>query len=143
MTDDSDILIIDRDSASSGLLRSMLSARGFEVRTVARAAQALESVRSNPPALILLSARLADSNGFDFCRQLMQSRKTRRIPFLFLTTRMDLAGQKKALKLGAVDFICKPYQPEEVVTRVKTQMDLRQLRRAAREVSGRAAEARR
>jgi two-component system, cell cycle sensor histidine kinase and response regulator CckA len=143
MRDKSSILIIDSDASSVRLLGSILRARGFDVCHASAQAEAAEVIRSKRPSLILLGSRVGGSDGLELCRQLAQGRKSRHIPLLFITTRMDLATQRKALKRGAVDFICKPFQQEEVAARVKAQIDLLRLRNQTREISGRAAETRR
>jgi len=133
------ILIVDQDPASVKALSTILRSRGLEVRSAASGSQALRCVRLDIPSLILFAPRLPGTEGVEFARRLLQSRKGTQIPLLLIAGRQDLATQRAGLKIGALDVIGKPYQEEEVVARVKAYVELGRLRRATREVSGRSA----
>ena len=89
---------------------------------------ALSMVRAQAPDLILLNITLSDMDGFEVCRRLKSDKATRDIPVILLAAREELAGAARGLKLGAQDYIGKPCEPEELVLKVKTQLELQSLR---------------
>jgi PAS domain S-box-containing protein len=134
------VLIVDHDAASVKALSAILRSRGFDVRSASTGPQALRCVKLDIPAVILLAARLPGTDGLELGRRLLQSRRGGQIPLLLIAGKMDLATQRAGFRIGALDVICKPFQEEEVAARVKAYVELSQLRRTAREASGRTAE---
>lgn len=113
------ILLVDDEPEIAGLLAVYLKNEGYEVHTAATGEQALQSIRSSPPALTLLDVMLPDTDGFSLCRQI---RETYFFPIIMLTARGEDLDKITGLSLGADDYIVKPFNPLEVVARVKTQL---------------------
>jgi DNA-binding response OmpR family regulator len=123
------ILIVDDTPANLSLLARVLSQRGYKVRVAGDGRHALESARANPPDLILLDIMMPDMDGYQVCAQLKAAEATRDIPVIFLSA-LDVATDKvKAFGTGGVDYITKPFSPEEVLARVQTHLALRDLQR--------------
>jgi DNA-binding response OmpR family regulator/anti-sigma regulatory factor (Ser/Thr protein kinase) len=122
------ILAVDDDPGCLVLLTSILEPKGFEVRTAARGAQALASVEAHPPDMILLDVRMPDMDGLEVLRRLRAAPATRDIPVMFISATDDAGERLEGLRLGAVDFIAKPIQHQELLTRLRTHLDLRRLR---------------
>ena len=78
---------------------------------------------------------MPDLNGFDVCKRLQASPKTRDIPIIFLTAKTETDDMVKGLKLGAVDYITKPFQKEELLARVSTHLALRQAKQQLQELN--------
>ena len=119
-----EILIVEDTLDSLRLISDFLTAAGYDVRQASSGELALLSIQAKQPDLILLDIRLPGIDGFEVCRRLKRDVHTRRIPILFLTALQDTQTKLEGFKLGAVDFITKPYHNEEVLARVCTQMGL-------------------
>jgi signal transduction histidine kinase len=122
------VLLVDDTAENLRLLAGMLSSRGFDVRPVTSGAEALEAVASEPPDLILLDVTMPGMNGFEVCSRLQEHEEWRKIPVIFLTALTDVNDKVKGFAAGGVDYITKPFQLEEVLARVSSQLALRQAR---------------
>ncbi len=107
----------------------MLATRGFDARPVTSGAEALEAVAHEVPDLILLDVTMPGMNGFEVCARLREQPDWRDIPVIFLTALTDVSDKVKGFAAGGVDYITKPFQLEEVLARVTTQLALRRARR--------------
>jgi signal transduction histidine kinase len=88
---------------------------------------ALKSAQVSPPELILLDIRMPGIDGYEVCRRLKADSRTQDIPVIFLSALREADDKVRGFELGAVDYITKPYQPEEVLARVRTHVELRRL----------------
>ena len=118
------ILIVDDNSANLGVLSDALSQAGFEVRVAKSGKMALERVKYALPDLILLDVMMPEMDGFETCRRLQANPETTQIPVIFMTALSDTANKVEGFQLGAVDYITKPFQQEEVLARVKLHLKL-------------------
>ncbi|MEG5060172.1 PAS domain-containing protein [Microcoleus sp. A2-C5] len=121
------ILIVDDHPESLRLLSQVLSKRGYKVRPTRDGKLALNFAQSTPPDLILLDIMMPGMNGYQVCEQLKASPKTKDIPVIFLSSLNEVFDKVKAFSLGAVDYISKPFQTEEVVSRIENQLLLSRL----------------
>lgn len=128
VTDQGSILVVDDTHMSLKLLTAILSAEGYQVRPADSGELALASAAAMPPALILLDILMPDMDGFEVLRRLKAREETRDIPVIFLSAVTEVAQRVEGLKLGAADFISKPFQREELLARVRTHLELFQLR---------------
>jgi len=128
MTDKGTILIVDDAPASLKLLVDTLAPEGYEVLSASSGEQALASVAARLPELVLLDIRMPGMGGFEVYRQLKARAETRDLPVIFLSAVTEMVQRVEGLKLGAVDFVSKPFQVEELLARVQTQLELRRLR---------------
>ena len=122
-----DILIVDDETANLKLLKELLSREGYQVRPADRPQLAIDSALAQPPALILLDVRMPDMDGFEVCKRLKQDERTRDIPVIFVSALQDAQSRVHGLGTGGVDFISKPFQEEEVLARVRTHLELRNM----------------
>jgi len=127
-TDRPQILVVEDFPANLSMLLDLLSGAGFAVAVAEDGESALEQVNYVHPKLILLDVMMPGLDGFATCRQLKANPATRDIPVIFMTGLADTADKLKAFELGAVDYITKPFQYEEVLARVSTHLELQQLR---------------
>lgn len=128
MTSKGKILVVDDTPASLKLLTELLKAEGYDVRSAISGELALYAATSNPPELILLDIRMPKMDGFDVCRHLKAQPETRDIPIIFVSSLSDINEKVEGFELGAVDFVTKPYQREELLLRVRTHLELQRLR---------------
>lgn len=122
------ILAIDDTPASLRLLTDILKAEGYEVRSAINGTIALHYAFNNPPDLILLDIRMPELDGFEVCRQLKAQFCTRDVPVIFVSAATETQEKLQGFEVGAVDFVTKPYQREELLARVRTHLELNRLR---------------
>ncbi|MDA8429750.1 MAG: response regulator [Geobacteraceae bacterium] len=122
------ILVVDDTPESLRALTGILQQEGYSVRPANSGQLALASIAAQPPDLILLDIRMPGLDGFEVCRRLKSEEATRNIPVIFQSAATDLADRLEGLKMGAVDYITKPFQREELLARVKTHLELALLR---------------
>ncbi len=127
------ILVVDDSLQNLKLLVSMLDEQGFWVRPVNNGKMALQSVYISPPDLILMDIRLPDINGFDICKRLKNNPTSREIPIIFVSAQHGIDEKLEAFRVGGVDYITKPFQIEEVLARVNTQLDILYFRKKDKE----------
>jgi CheY-like chemotaxis protein len=133
-TCNSHILIVDDIQENLLFLTRILTKEGYKVRGVTNGSMALRTVRHSPPDAILLDIKMPDMDGYQVCAALKSDRKTSEIPIIFLSALDQVFDKVKAFKVGGVDYISKPFQPEEVLVRLETQVTIqhqkRQLKKA-------------
>jgi two-component system, sensor histidine kinase and response regulator len=121
------ILVIDDAPAEIGMLIATLSEAGYRVRAAPDGPDALEQVRSVTPDLVLLSARMSGTDGFETCRQLRQLAKLADTPIIFMIAMAKLEDRASAFAVGADDYVMKPFQYRETLGRVRLHMRQRRL----------------
>ncbi|HUA85263.1 MAG TPA: hybrid sensor histidine kinase/response regulator [Bryobacteraceae bacterium] len=124
-----DIMIVDDNPANLRLLEDMLLRQGLEVRSFPRGRLALAAAAKSPPSLILLDINMPEMTGYEVCERLKADPRLRDVPVIFLSALNETADKVKALQTGAVDYISKPFQFEEVHARVETHLKLHRLQR--------------
>ena len=127
--DSSSILIVDDVPSNLQLLSNLLTEQGYKVYKVLDGMLALRSVNLKPPDLILLDIMMPGIDGYEVCSRLKADPNTQDIPIIFLSARDDELGKVRAFDVGGVDYITKPFQVNEVLARVKHQIQIRQLQR--------------
>jgi PAS domain S-box-containing protein len=119
-----DILVVDDEAVNLILLKKYLSAAGFKVRTADSGEDALELTSIKKPSLILLDILMPGQSGFEVCEILKNNPNTKNIPVVFVSAVTDFSNIVKGLKLGAVDYITKPFHREEILGRVTSILNL-------------------
>lgn len=122
--DNSDILIVDDQPANLRLLSRLLSRKGYEVRQAINGTMALQAVQAKLPQLILLDIMMSDIDGYEVCSRLKANPETADVPVIFLSALDDVLDKVKAFTVGAVDYISKPFQSQEVLARVQHHLAL-------------------
>ena len=128
MNDGSLILVVDDEADTLSLLQGILAAEGYDVRSANSGRLALASLDAWLPALILLDIRMKDMDGFEVLHRLKAGEKSRNVPVMFISAANEVEERVKGLTLGAVDYVSKPFQREELLVRVRTHLDLARLR---------------
>lgn len=133
--------MVDANPTSLRILVKMLSGEGYQVRLASTGARALALVSAEAPELILLDILLPDMHAFEVYRRIKAAPRRAAIPVMFITGWAESEERAKALALGAVDFIDKPFRRVELLARVRSLLELGCLRaRLETEVASRAAE---
>ncbi|MBE9046776.1 diguanylate cyclase, partial [Pleurocapsales cyanobacterium LEGE 10410] len=123
------ILVVDDQPENIHLLSNALSDRGYEVKGVVNGEMALIAANSVVPDLILLDVAMPGLDGYQVCERLKAQETTRDIPIIFLSASNDLIDRIKALSLGGMDYINKPFQIDEVLLRINNQLELQAAQR--------------
>ncbi|MBD1939277.1 response regulator [Microcoleus sp. FACHB-68] len=121
------ILIVDDNPTNLQLLFDCLTTAGYKVWVARSGQSAIKKVEYSPPDLILLDVLMPGIDGFETCRYLKASESTKDIPVIFMTALADTENKVKGFNAGAVDYITKPFQQEEVLARVQTHLSIRNL----------------
>ncbi len=124
------ILIIDDTILNVQVLSMMLSKKSkFEVVVAETGFDGIQKAKQEQPHLILLDVMMPGIDGFDTCQQLKSESNTKDIPVIFMSALSTIDDKIRGFKVGAVDYITKPFQLEEVLIRIKTQLNLGLLQR--------------
>jgi len=113
------ILIVDDEQNIVDLARMYLQKDGFRVKSASEGAAALEMIDRSPPALMVLDLMLPKVDGWEVCRRVRASQTYGDLPIIMLTARDDDIDKIVGLELGADDYLTKPFNPRELVARVK------------------------
>jgi CheY-like chemotaxis protein len=123
------ILIVDDNPNNLEVLSETLTRAGFQVAIATDGESAIEQIQYHSPELILLDVMMPGIDGYQTCHRIKANPKTFDIPVVFMTALSDTEHKVKGFALGAVDYITKPFQREEVLARVRVQLQLRNLTR--------------
>jgi DNA-binding response OmpR family regulator len=113
------ILVVEDDPDTAELLRIVIGAEGFAVTVVRDGEAALAEVVRRPPDLILLDLMLPRVDGLEVCRR---ARQATTVPIIMLTARTSTADKVRGLTLGADDYVEKPFEPGELLARIRAQL---------------------
>ncbi|MCC5634342.1 response regulator [Nostoc sp. CHAB 5844] len=119
------ILVVDDVPINIKILLEILTQAGYRVSVAKNGKSALEKVEKAIPNLILLDVMMPGMDGFETCRLLKANPKTKDIPIIFMTALSEPVNKVKGLQLGAVDYITKPIEHEEVLARINVHLELR------------------
>lgn len=122
------ILIVDDTPDNLRLLSKTLSKEGYQVRCAINGVMALLTINTKLPDLILLDINMPDLDGFEVCQQLKLSELTKDIPIIFISASGHINDKVKAFDSGGIDYISKPFQIPELLSRVSNQLNLQNLR---------------
>ena len=127
------ILIVDDDPASVNVLIKYLQSAGFRTLAAPGGERALRQLKLAQPDLILLDVLMPGIDGFETCCRLKEQEAFRDIPVIFMTALSDTVDKVKGFEVGAVDYITKPLQHEEVLARINAHLTIRKLQQQLRE----------
>lgn len=130
-----DILVVDDNPHNLRLLQTLLTDHGYNVRPVPDGKLALSGAKAIPPDLILLDIGMPEMDGYEVCRQLKESAKTRNIPVIFLTAKTADDDALAGFELGAADYVTKPFNATVLLARVDTHVTLRKKTKQLEEIS--------
>jgi formate hydrogenlyase transcriptional activator len=123
------ILIVDDDPKNISVMLRSLESKGFTVLVATDGVSAVEQAEIAHPDLILLDIMMPGINGFETCRKLKESQKTEDIPVIFMTARIEPEDKIQGFEAGAVDYVTKPLNHDEVLARVNAHITIRNLQK--------------
>lgn len=121
------ILIVDDNPTNVELLFAHLKPHGYQLDKAYDGEEALKQIEVEPPDLILLDLMMPKLSGYEVCQQVKQDPKTQFIPVIVITALKELHDKIKAIEMGADDFLMKPFNKVELLTRVKSLLKLKEL----------------
>ena len=123
------VLIVDDDRNTLHLLFRTLEQQDYKIFVAENGSDAIRLAGTVQPDLILLDVRLPDINGFEVCRALKAADETKRIPVIFMTGMTETVDKLKGFDVGGVDYITKPFDYDELIVRIQTQLKLQSLQK--------------
>jgi two-component system, OmpR family, alkaline phosphatase synthesis response regulator PhoP len=123
------VLIVDDNEQNLELVEAYLEELGCQIKTAKDGAEALKAVETEQPDLILLDVMMPRMSGFQACSRIKANPQTRDIPVIMVTALNEVGDVERAVESGADDFLTKPVNKLELVTRVKSLLRVRQLKR--------------
>ena len=129
------ILVVDDISKNLQVVGTLLRKEGYRIVPATSGAQALERVRAEAPDLILLDLMMPEMDGLEVCRRLKAEPLTQPIPVIFLTASNEMEHLVQGFEVGAVDYVTKPFNPPELLARVRTHLELKHARERLREMN--------
>ena len=123
------ILVVDDEPQNLDLFEAMLTSAGYEVFLASEGEEALRLARERKPDLILLDLTMPGLSGFEVCARVKTDPQTGGIPVLFVTALSQVSDKERALAVGGDDFLTKPFQRAELLTRVEALLRVRHLNR--------------
>lgn len=121
------VLIVDDVIANLVILTEIVKKAGYIARPVTSVKQAMEAIEVKLPDLILLDITMPEIDGFEYCAMLKKNVKTRDIPVIFISALASPESKERGFSIGAVDFIMKPFEEQEVYLRVNTHLKLHRM----------------
>lgn len=118
------VLVADDNPNNLQVMESMLSEFGFDIRVAMNGVEALASVNEDPPDLIVLDIHMPEMDGYETCQRLKQQETTRDIPVIFASAMNEEFNKVKGFEIGAVDYVAKPINMEELRARVTVHLQL-------------------
>jgi len=116
------IFIVEDDLDLSEMLSAYFRVQGYQVALATRGEDAVAQITKEIPELIVLDIRLPDIDGYEVCRRLRQYQRTQNIPIIFLTEKREKEDKLAGLELGAVDYITKPFDIQELRLRIRNSL---------------------
>jgi DNA-binding response OmpR family regulator len=113
------VLVVDDDPPSVKMISFLLREEGYDVRSADNGMAALQLVDREVPDLVILDVMMPDLDGFEVCRRIRQKGE---MPIIFLSAKGETADRVAGLQLGADDYLAKPFEPSELLARVKAVM---------------------
>jgi len=123
------LLVVDDSAINRALLDDMLARAGYTVRAASNGDEALAAVARDLPEAILLDVQMPGMSGYEVCGRLKRDPRWRLVPVIFISALDDVAEKVKGFEAGGADYVTKPFEPQEVLARVGSQLALYRLQR--------------
>ncbi|MBI3803273.1 MAG: response regulator [Nitrospirae bacterium] len=116
------VLVVDDNQDAIHILSAVLKKGGYLVSVALNGEEAMEKVRQEHPALILLDIMMPKMDGFEVCKAIKAAVETREIPVLIVTARKDAESRQRGMSVGANEYLVKPIRPAEVLAKVRAYL---------------------
>lgn len=119
------ILVVDDDKKLTLLVRGFLEKEKYQVAEAYSGRMALDAIKEAKPDLIILDIMMPEMDGIEACKRIKADKDTKMIPVIMLTSMSNVKDKVQGLNAGANDYITKPFNPEELIARVKAQLRIK------------------
>lgn len=119
------ILIVDDQLPNLRILVNILEEENYKVRKATNGQSAIKAAKKEPPDLVLLDIKMPNMDGYEVCKKLKFDSKTKNIPVIFISALDEVFDKVKAFEVGGIDYIKKPFQQEEILARIKSQLTIK------------------
>lgn len=119
------ILVVDDDKKLTLLVRGFLEKEKYQVAEAYSGRMALDAIKGVKPDLIILDVMMPEMDGIEACKRIKAEKDTKMIPIIMLTSMCNVRDKVQGLNAGANDYITKPFNPEELIARVKAQLRIK------------------
>jgi len=130
------ILVVDDNLQNLELMQAYLEGLGCSIETAVDGVEAMQCIESSPPDLVLLDVMMPRMSGFEVCRKIKADPVSRDVVVIMVTALNEVADFERAVECGTNDFIAKPVNKHELLTRVKSLLQLRLLKRQFDQIGG-------
>lgn len=117
------ILIVDDELDCQTVLAMFLSTQGYQIECANSGLEALSVFKKEPPDLVISDVVMPEMDGFELCRKLRSTRLGQLIPFIFLSGQGEIESRLEGYAIGADDYLVKPFEPEEILAKIKAQLE--------------------
>ncbi|PHX53656.1 DNA-binding response regulator [Tychonema bourrellyi FEM_GT703] len=117
------ILVVDDEADCQTVLGMYLESQGYRVQCATSGIEALSIFENDPPDLVISDVMMPEMDGFEFCRRLRNTRLGKLMPFIFLSGQGEIESKVEGHSIGADDYLVKPFQSEEILAKVKAQLE--------------------
>ncbi|MGE5658645.1 MAG: response regulator transcription factor [Actinomycetota bacterium] len=117
------ILVVDDEIDCQMVLAMYLEGQGYRIECAGSGIHALSLFERDPPALVISDVVMPEMDGFEFCRRLRSTRLGQLVPFIFLSGQGELESKVEGHAIGGDDYLVKPFQPEEILAKIKAQLE--------------------
>lgn len=118
-TGNAKILVVDDSSVNNFLLENVLEEKGYTLQIAYNGKEALQFIENEPPDLVLLDIMMPGIDGYEILQKMNANSKTRGIPVIMVTSKSEESDRTKALEIGAIDYVMKPIDIEELLGKVE------------------------
>lgn len=127
------ILIVDDTEENLEVLGNLLTENNYDLAIATNGIEAIESINTTIPDLVLLDVMMPEIDGFETCKRIKQQERTKDLPIIFLTAKVETEDIIRGFHVGGIDYITKPFRKEELLARVDTHVKLRKTQKALKE----------
>jgi DNA-binding response OmpR family regulator len=120
-----ELLVVDDNPENLHLLATVLEKEGYVVRAAKNGKQALTGIKKKAPDLLILDIHMPEMDGFELCKIIKSKQKYKYLPVIFISALSDSFNKLKGFEAGAIDYLTKPFDLDEVKMRVKNHLQLR------------------
>ncbi len=118
-TGNAKILVVDDSSVNNFLLENVLEEKGYTLQIAYNGKEALQFIENEPPDLVLLDIMMPGIDGYEILQKMNANSKTRGIPVIMVTSKSEESDRTKALEIGAIDYVMKPIDIEELLEKIE------------------------
>lgn len=117
------ILVVDDEPGFVIVLARYLETQGYQVKCAKSGVEALQIFGQEAPSLVISDVLMPEMDGFEFCRRLRAMREGQLVPFIFLSGQNEIDAKVEGHSIGADDYLVKPFQPQEILAKIKAQLE--------------------